>query len=261
MSGNPKSPAIEMRGVTVRAMREPGFILVEALDWTVAAGDFWVVAGPQQSGKSDLLMVAAGLMPPALGSYKFFGTETQMFDETRLADRLRVGLVFENGQLFNRLTIAENVALPQQYHHGLSGDAAATAAQTLLELMELAPLADLTPADISVNWRKRAALARALALKPEVLLLDNPLHGLDARHWQWWLRFLDELGRGHEWLGGQPMTIVAATDDLRPWRGGARRFALLNEKKFSVLGAWNEVASTSDDVVKELLATPLAATI
>ena len=58
----------------------------------------------------------------------------------------------------------------------------------------------------AANWRQRAALARALILKPEVLLLDNPLAGLGARHLQWWLRFLDQLWRGHEWFGGRPMT-------------------------------------------------------
>ena len=58
--------------------------------------------------------------------------------------------------------------------------------------MEFSPLADLTPANIAANWRQRAALARALIFKPEVLLLDNPLAGLGTRHWQWWLRFLDQ---------------------------------------------------------------------
>ena len=76
----------------------------------------------------------------------------------------------------------------------------------------------MTPANVSGNWRQRAALARALMLKPEVLLLDNPLAGLGARHRQWWLRFLDQLWRGHDWCGGRPMTLVVTTDDLRPWR-------------------------------------------
>jgi ABC-type transporter Mla maintaining outer membrane lipid asymmetry ATPase subunit MlaF len=117
------------------------------------------------------------------------------------------------------------------------------------------------PTYVSANWLKRAALARALILKPEVLLLDNPLGGLDARHSRWWLHFLDELWRGHEWLGGKPMTIIATTDDLRPWRNDVRRFALLKDKQFSPLGSWNEVAAADEPVVKELLTASLETTI
>ena len=105
----------------------------------------------------------------------------------------------------------------------------------MLELLELTPLADITPPNISDNWRQRAALARALILKPKVLLLDNPLAGLGTRHLHWWLRFLDQLSRGHDWCGGRPMTVVVTTDDLRPWRNAKRKFALLRDKKFSPL--------------------------
>jgi energy-coupling factor transporter ATP-binding protein EcfA2 len=93
-----------------------------------------------------------------------------------------------------------------------------------------------------------------LILKPELLLLDNPLGGLGARHRQWLMQFLDQLWRGHEWFGGRPMTIIASTDDLRPWRNPQRKFAVLDEKVFSVLGLWNEVAASSSPAVKELLA-------
>jgi ABC-type transporter Mla maintaining outer membrane lipid asymmetry ATPase subunit MlaF len=156
------------------------------------------------------------------------------------------------------------VALPLQYHHNLSASAAAREVQSLLDLMELTPLADITPANVSANWRQRAALARALVLKPDVLLLDNPFRGLGARHLQWWLRFLDRLWRGHEWSGGRPMTMVATTDDLSRlagWRNDARQFALLKDKRFLALGLWSEVESSNDPDVKELLAVPLAATM
>src|SRR5471030_3029855 len=234
MSENPITPVIEMRGAEVRSMRETSLVMLEDVNWTVSAGEFWVVAGQQQSGKSDLMMMTAGLMTPAKGSYKLFGIETQSFGESELADRLRVGFVFENGQLFNHLTILENVALPLQYHMDLTPDDAEKKALELLELMELKPLADVTPSNVGMNWLKRAALARALMLQPELLLLDEPLSGLGARHAKWWLHFLNQLWRGHEWFGGRPMTIVATAEDLRPWKSDARRFALLREKKFSL---------------------------
>jgi ABC-type transporter Mla maintaining outer membrane lipid asymmetry ATPase subunit MlaF len=261
MSKNQNIPAIEMRGVTVAAMRDATFTVVEDVNWSVAAGEFWVVAGQEHSGKSDLLMLAAGLMPPVNGSYKLFGSDTKDFGEAELAERLRVGFVFHGGQLFNQLTIAENVALPLCYQKNLTPDAAMPEVKQLLELMELSPLADVTPANVAANWRQRAALARALVLKPEILLLDNPLAGLGARHRQWWLRFLDELSHGHEIFGGGPMTVVATADDLRPWQDARRKFALLHEKKFIPLGGWNEVETVNNPFVKELLAVQLEATI
>jgi ABC-type transporter Mla maintaining outer membrane lipid asymmetry ATPase subunit MlaF len=254
MSENENIPVIEMRGVNVAAMRDASFIVVEDVNWSVAPGEFWVIAGQEHSGKSDLLMLAAGLMLPSSGSYKLFGNDTKNFGEAELAERLRAGFVFQGGQLFNQLTIAENVALPLRYQKNFTASEVARKTQSLLELMELAPLADVTPANVAANWQRRAALARALMLKPEVLLLDNPQAGLNARHLQWWLRFLDELSRGHEMFGGEAMTLVVTADDLRPWKSGRRKFALLRDKKFIPLGGWNEVESSGDAIVKELLA-------
>jgi ABC-type transporter Mla maintaining outer membrane lipid asymmetry ATPase subunit MlaF len=261
MSEIASPPAVEMRDVSVGTMRDASFVVLVDVNWQVAPGEFWTIAGQPNSGKSDFLKLAAGLMAPVKGECKLFGTDTRMFGEARLAERLHVGLVFAGGQLFNQLTLRENVSLPLQYHHDLTPAAAAQEVQTLLELVELTPLADITPANVSDNWRRRAALARALILKPKLLLLDDPLAGLGLRHLHWWLRFLDQLSRGQGWGGGRPMTIVATTDDLRPWRGANRKFALVHDKKFFPLGTWNEVESANDPVVKELLAVSLETTI
>ena len=257
MSENQNLPAIAMRGVNVTAMRDGSFTVVADVNWSVAAGEFWVIAGQEHSGKSDLLMLAAGLMSPDGGSYELFGNDTKHFGEAELAERLRVGFMFQGGHLFNQLTVAENIALPLRYQKNFTAEEAAREVQALLQLLELTPLADVTPANVAANWRQRVALARALILKPEVLLLDNPLAGLGARHLQWWLRFLDQLSLGHESFGGQPMTLVVTADDLRPWQNGRRKFALLRDKKFIPLGNWNELETSGDAVVKELLAVPV----
>ena len=252
---------IEMRGVQVAALRDTSLTMLEDVNWSVLPGEFWVVAGPQHSGKSDLLLHAAGLMTPVGGTCRVFGCATDAFGEAQLADRLRVGFVFADGKLFNQLTLAENVALPLRYQKNLTAAEANRAVEVLLELLELAPFADATPANISANWRRRAALARALILQPELLLLDNPLGGLDARHRQWLLQFLDRLWRGHESFGGRPMTLVVTTGDFRAWQHPKRKFAVLDEKSFSVLGTWTEVESNRSFAVKELLAAPVATTI
>lgn len=247
-------PALEMRGVTVNSLTDQDDMVVEDVNWLVAQGDFWVIGGLQGSGKSDFLLMTGGLMPPAAGAYRFFGEAMPVFEEARLPERLRLGFVFDGGQLFNQLTISENVALPLRYHRNLTRAAAEPEVRKLLELTELAPWADNTPAAMTRNWRKRAGLARALMLRPDVLLLDNPLAGLDLRHRGWWLGFLDQLSKGHEWMRGRPTTLVVVADDLFPWRNRARQFAVLKHKRFVILGSWEQLEAAGDEMVKELLA-------
>lgn len=261
MNQPPKPTAvlpIEMRGVTMGAVQDPDFLVFKDVNWSVASGEFWVVGAPQHSGKSDFLMTTAGLMPPVGGSYKFYGNPTRIFDESRLADRLRMGFVFENSEMFHYLTVAENVALPLCYHQNLQAGEAMAAIDDLLGITELRPIADVRPPDLAQSWHKRAGLARALALRPDILLADNPLGALDSRHSRWWRRFLDELSLGHKWLGNKPLTIVVTTDDFRHWGGGRFQFALLKEKSFVPLGSWNQVLSSDEPLVKELLAAPMA---
>jgi len=251
-------PVIDMRGVSVGAMRDPSTVVVEDVNWTVAPGDYWVIGGLQGSGKSDFLMMTGGLMAPLAGTYCFLGEEMPIFEEDRLAHRLRLGFVFDGGQLFNHLTVSENISLPLQYHHNLDKAEARAEVQRMLDLTELGPWADSTPGAIARNWQKRVGLARALVLRPEVLLLDNPLGGLDLRHRGWWLNFFGQLSRGHEWQGGRPMTLVITANDLRRWGQHARQFAVLKNKRFNVLGGWERVESAETDFVQELLAAEAA---
>ena len=262
MNNTSVNPAVvEMCGAAIIASRDSLLTVMKNVNWSVASGEFWVVAGQQQSGKSDFLMTIAGLLLPSAGNCRLFGYETDSFGEAQMVERLRVGFVFAGGKLFNQLTVAENVALPLRYQNNLSAAEASRVANALLEMLELTPFADTTASNLSANWRQRVALARALILKPELLLLDQPLGGLGVRHRHWLLQFLDQLWHGHAWFGGQPMTLVATTDDLRPWRHERRKFAVLNEQSFSVAGGWNEIASSASPAVKELLTEPAGATM
>jgi phospholipid/cholesterol/gamma-HCH transport system ATP-binding protein len=259
MSNPASNPIIEMSGVSVGAMHDPNRVVVEGVNWRVAAGDFWVVAGLARSGKSDLLMLTAGLMAARSGSYRLFGEAMPIFEESRLHTRLRLGFVFDGGQLFNHLTVAENVALPLRYHESLPPDRLSERVDALLELTELKPLARRTPGALGRNWRKRAGLARALALQPEILLLDNPLGGADVREAGWWLSFLTQLSAGHEFMPDRrATTLVVSADDLSPWRERAKQFAILRDGRLETLGDRAQLAAAADSLVKELLAAGTA---
>jgi len=220
-------PVVDMAQVTVTSMRDPQRIQLEGVNWRVSRGDYWVVAGLQRSGKTDLLAVAGGLLPPARGVCRLFGWETGVGSEGEVrAARKRVGVVLEGGQLLHHLTVAENVSLPVRYHRNAGLKEGVAEVTPLLEWAALSPWTQALPEQISRSARARAGLARALALKPEVLLLDNPLSGLDPRDSAWWLSSLEELSRGHPWLEGRPLTLIVTGDTFRPWRTFARQCAV-----------------------------------
>lgn len=251
-------PPIRMTDVAVGSIADLSVLRIEQVNWTVRTGDYWAIAGLQGSGKTDLMMMTGGVTAPASGQYWLFGEEMPIFDERRIPSRLRLGLVFDGGQLFNHLTVRENVALPLRYHDNLTPAEAEERVIPVLETLELGPWADSTPGAIGRNWQKRVGLARALMLKPELLLVDNPLGGLDFRHSLWWLKFLDELATGHPLLNQRPLTLIVTTADLRPWKGSAGQFAVIRSRKLNVLGTWEQLESASAELLKELMPAPEA---
>ncbi len=230
-------PILDLRDVTVPFRRDAEVVSVKGVNWSVQPGEFWVFGGLQGAGKSDLMFMLAGLTKPLDGSYKLFGQDMgQHFGDEFLPNRLRVGMVFDDARLLTHLTIAENIALPARYHHNLHVDEPQAWVEALMKATGILEFADRTPSVVALPWRRRAALARALALKPEVLLLENPLRGLDGRHTTWWVAFVQKLSHGHDAMSGRPMTIVASTDEFRPWRNSGARFATLHERRFEIVG-------------------------
>jgi phospholipid/cholesterol/gamma-HCH transport system ATP-binding protein len=251
-----EAPLVEMSDLTVGTGGASDPALLKEVEWTIQKGDYWVVGGPPGSGKSDLLATVAGLYRPLRGILKLFGRDTAELSEAEfLAIRLRIGLVFENGgRLFRHLKVSENVALPLRYHQNRSPAEAGERVEMLLEATGLTRFADTRAGQVKSGWRQRVGLARALALQPEVLLLDNPLAGLGPQEARWWREFLGRLVDGHQLMGNKSVTLVTACHDLRPWADQGKQFALLKQQRWMRVGNREELACSPEPLLRELLA-------
>jgi ABC-type transporter Mla maintaining outer membrane lipid asymmetry ATPase subunit MlaF len=252
---NSDNIAIELAGVQVAHYGgETDSMVVRNVDWQIGFGDFWVVGGKTSSGKSSLLMTAAGLRRPAGGSLRIFGQDFgSAREKDRVAWRRRIGFVFEqSGRLFSLLTVARNIALPLQYRHAIKDDEIAARVDELLTQTDLQDYASDMPSRLGLGVQQRVALARALASPIEVLFLDNPLSTLSLREARWWLDFLRQLHESRR-VDGKPLAIVASADDFRGWIDVAGQFAVVEDGRFKVIGDRKQVEGTSQPAVRELL--------
>ncbi len=254
-AGAKLKPVLELVNAAIARPEEPELALMSDVQFRVEAGDFSVVAGLQGSGKTILLEVAAGLQPLLRGHLRLFGeTVTRAEGDSFRSIRRRIGVVFEgSGRLFQRLTVEENVSLPLRYHQDVELEAVATEIGEVMEVCGIGHLVGIPASRLARGWQLRVALARALALKPELLLLDNPLAGLDSVHTLWWRTFLLDLVRGHPYFGGVARTLVVMCDDLRPWMRLGKRFSLVSEGRWRTLGDQAAVLEDADPIVRALL--------
>ena len=160
--------------------RFAGRAVLDGVSLDIFPGETMVVMGPSGCGKSTLLRHLIGSMWPDEGHVELFGRDLDELSEAELdATRKRFGILFQSGALFNSMTVGENVALPLSEHTNLDADTIDIIVRIKLELVGLREAIDLMPSEISGGMKKRAGLARAIALDPEILFYDEPSAGLD----------------------------------------------------------------------------------
>jgi len=184
------APASRRPKITVRdlTMAYGNDVVMRDLNFTVHERDIFVIMGGSGSGKSTLLRHLVGLHQPAAGDILYDGASAGLW-EMRPDDRERVlrrfGVLYQGGALWSSMTLAENVALPLHEYAGVAAAEVSALASLKLALVGLAGFEDYYPAEISGGMKKRAGLARAMALDPHILFFDEPSAGLDpvsSRH-------------------------------------------------------------------------------
>ncbi|TGN41734.1 ABC transporter ATP-binding protein [Marinobacter confluentis] len=237
------STVINVKGLTNRFGQQ---VVHDHLDLEVRQREILGVVGGSGTGKSVLLRSLVGLHTPNEGTVEIFGQQLQSLNPSqRSALERRLGVLFQGGALFTSLTLLENVALPLIEHIKLSRSDAEHLARTKLALVGLpADSADKYPAMLSGGMVKRAALARALVLDPEILFLDEPTSGLDpigaAAFDQLIVTLRNALG----------FTVFLVTHDLDTLYTACDRVAVLADRKVLITDTMARVEAVNNDWIK-----------
>jgi phospholipid/cholesterol/gamma-HCH transport system ATP-binding protein len=242
--GANRAPVIDVDGIVSRFGAN---VVHDGVSFTIGRGELVALIGGSGTGKSVLLREIIGLHRPQGGHVRLLGADVWNADTGELAAvRKRFGMMFQEGALFSSLDVAANVATPILEHADVPADLLAPLVDLRLSLAGLSPeVGRKMPSELSGGMKKRAALARALALEPEVLFLDEPTSGLDpitARGFDRLLQFLcHDLG----------ITVLVITHDLDTLLTIAERVIVLGSGKVVADGTIEEVMAVDDAWIRE----------
>ncbi|HEY5947792.1 MAG TPA: ATP-binding cassette domain-containing protein [Kofleriaceae bacterium] len=236
---------IEFKGVT-KSFGGKG--VLRGMDLSINKGEVMFIIGTSGVGKSVTIKHLIGLLRIDAGEIWFDGERVDLLPERNLEPlRRRIGMVFQSSTLFDSMTLAENVALPLRKHKGMGHNAALAEAKKRLAQVYMDDYAERYPAELSDGMRKRAAIARTLALDPEVVLFDEPTTGLDPVSARRVDRLIRELATS---LG---VTAVVVSHDPPSIFGIADRVAFIYQGRVHVVATPAELRASSDPVVQQFI--------
>ena len=222
--------------------------VLDGVSFEIRKGEVAVIMGSSGTGKSVLLLHLIGLMSPDAGTIEIDGTEITALDEHRLLGfRRNIGYLFQEGALYDFMTVFENVAFPLREHAGMKAGAVRDKVEAYLKLVDMDGTGDKYPAELSGGMKKRVALARALIMDTKVLLCDEPTSGLDPVR----SRDISLLIRGLS-KKMNTTTVVTSHDIANSFRLADRSF-ILNEGRIAAEGKEEDLRRSGDPFVKEFL--------
>ncbi len=239
---------IRFRGVKKRFGEK---VVFDGLDLDIYRGETLTVLGGSGVGKSVLLKLLIGLMPLDEGSIEFDGVELTTLDEHGLAEvRNKIGMLFQGSALFDSLTVAENVAYGLREH--MPGRShrreIAERVRVVLEMVGLPGTERLTPAELSGGMKKRVALARTIALMPEVLLYDEPTTGLDPPNAARIAQLIREINTSLK------VTSIVVTHDMHTAFAVSDRLVMIRDGKICVDATPDQLRANPDPYVQAFIA-------
>ena len=240
---NGKEVVIRVRGL---AKSFGSHQIWDGLNLDVYRGEILAIVGGSGQGKSVLMRVITGLVKPDTGDVGLFGQNTKtLTPQDRLEIERRWGILFQDGALFSSLTVLQNIQFPMREHLKLSPRLMDELARLKIELVGLAPeAADRMPSELSGGMIKRASLARALALDPDIVFLDEPTSGLDPIG----AAEFDELvAKLRDTMG---LTVYMVTHDLDSLFSVCDRVAVLGKKRVLVEGTIEDMLASDEPWVK-----------
>jgi len=223
--------------------------VLRGVDLFVLDGETMVVLGPSGCGKSVLLKHVIGLLKPDSGRIIVEGTDITDFQSHDLKElRMRYGMVFQGAALFDSMTVGENVGLPLYEHRGIRGTELADTVETKLRMVGLAGVSHKRPSEISGGMKKRVALARAIALDPDIILYDEPTTGLDPIMAEQINELIRSLQRKVN------ATSIVVTHDLHSAKFTGDKIALMHEGRIEFVGTMDELQQSGNEAVRNFIA-------
>jgi phospholipid/cholesterol/gamma-HCH transport system ATP-binding protein len=255
MAEKTQSPAAadELTGpmISIRNLRvsyDGGREILHGITFDVQRGETLVILGGSGSGKSTLLRTLVGLQKPTSGEVWIRGKNfTAISDEERDEIRTRLGMSFQGGALFGSMTVGENVALPLVEHTKLEPSTVEIMVRLKLDQVGLSGFEDFLPSQLSGGMKKRAAVARALAMDPEILFFDEPSAGLDPIIAAGIDQLILELKKAFH------MTIIVVTHELASAYLIADRMVLINKGDLVAMGTVQEMQNSKHPKVRQFL--------
>lgn len=242
--------------IEVKGMRTAfgDHVVHDDLNLKVKAGEVLGIVGGSGTGKSVMLHTILGLKKPDGGTVSVFGRDmAELTDEERRLFELRWGVLFQDGALFSSLTVAQNIQVPYREHLEMPEPLMEELAALKVSMVGLRPgAAHLFPSELSGGMRKRAGLARALALDPEILFLDEPTSGLDPIGAAAFDGLIKDLQKTLQ------LTVVLITHDLDTLYAICDRIAVLADKRVILVGTMDDMMKSDHPWVKEYFHGPRA---